>query len=573
MLLEVLMAATLVGTTVVAERLRSSIPPPRVAVERVDDAPPARGRRALARTAGRRRRGRGRRAVIEAGRRDLELARPLTVAERANAGRASLQQALEAFTTAGHTTAYGVPRVVEQTWKGTPVESIRDDFVDLVCGALLADSAVAAVEAIRVAVFAQARIAYQRWTSGGNPGDIFTTADLAIFERPWLGGVTSDFLARMLLHADFAGNAYAIRDAERDELVLLRPDWVDIVLAPRVIMRPEVISAAVAAGLEDDAAADAGMPPEGEVVGWVKLGFAYYHGGNRKCEPVVFAADEVAHFAPNPDPVATYRGASWLSPVIREVMADRAATDHKVAFFENAATPNLAVSLPREIDPDDFDLFVEKMDADHNGVENAYRTLYLGGGADVTVVGADMQQLDFKSTQGAGETRIAAAGGVGAVLAKLSEGMQGSALNAGNFGAARRLFADTTARHLWQNGAGSLEVLAPYRDSNGNADPAVRMVCDERHIPFLREDAKDVAEIQGREAETIRTLLDAGFEPKSVIAAVRSNDWTLLVHSGLFSVQLQSPAAAGAAAPAGSDPATGPAPTSTTPSTNGAQAA
>ena len=555
MLLEVMVAASACATVLLAERLRAVLPPPRVTVEGVDDVAPARalvGR-------GRRRAGRrGRRAAGSAPGRELEVAtgRPTTAAERADRPRASLQQALEAFTSAGHTTAHGVPRLVETTWKGTPVESIRDDFVDLVCGALLADSAVAAVESIRVSVFAQARIAYQRWTSGGNPGDIFTTADLAIFERPWLGGVTSDFLARMLLHADFAGNAYAIRDAERDELVLLRPDWVDIVLAPRIIVRDPLVN------------------PEGDRVGWLKLGFAYYSGGDRNCEPVVFTAEEVAHFAPDPDPVATYRGRSWLAPVVREVMADRAATDHKLAFFENAATPNLAVALPREIDPDDFDLFVEKMDADHNGVGNAYRTLYLGGGADVTVVGADMTQLDFKATQGAGETRIAAAGGVGAVLAKLSEGMQGSSLNAGNFGAARRLFADTTARHLWQNGAGSLEVLAPYRDSNGATDPAVRMVCDERHIPFLREDAKDVAEIQGREAETIRTLLDAGFEPRSVIAAVRTNDWTALVHSGLFSVQLQSPTAATAAAlPAGAGAPPSTDPPSTTPSTNGAQAA
>ena len=42
-------------------------------------------------------------------------------------------------------------------------------------------------------------------------------------------------------------------------------------------------------------------------------------------------------------------------------------------------------------------------------ISNAYETLYLGGGADVKVVGNDFRQMDLKATQGAGETRIAAA--------------------------------------------------------------------------------------------------------------------------------------------------------------------
>lgn len=532
--------------------LRSLIPPPRVRVEPIEGeivAPAAGKRRAVG---GRR----SRRHVRGTARRTAPAAKPGTdlvpAPERAlanvAAARATLAQALEVFSTTGHAPHYGIAKNVESTWSKTPVEEIRDDFVDLVCGGLMADSAVAAVEHIRVTVFAQARVAYQRWTSGGVPGDIFTTADLGIFERPWLGGTSSDLLARALLHADFAGNAYITRDDAAGELVLLRPDWVDIVLTPRVVVRDPLLN------------------PEGDRIGWAKVGYAYYFGGDRQAPPVVFTPDEVAHFAPDPDPAATYRGRSWLAPVIREVMADKAATDHKIAFFENAATPNLTVALPREIDPEEFDEFVEHMEQDHTGTDNAYKTLYLGGGADVTVVGSDFSQLDFKATQGAGETRIAAAGGVGAVLAKLSEGLQGSSLNAGNFGAARRLFADTTAALLWQNFAGSLEVLAPYVDSNGDGDPAVRMVCDTRFVSFLREDAKDVAEIQAMEATTIRQLLDAGFKPDSIVAAVNANDWTLLVHSGLYSVQLQSPttAALPAAAPATAPPSTTTPPTGAT---------
>ena len=147
-------------------------------------------------------------------------------------------------------------------------------------------------------------------------------------------------------------------------------------------------------------------------IGYKKVGYAFYQDGDRSKRAVVFLPEEVAHFAPYPDPTAHYRGMSWLTPVCREIESDKQATAHKSKFFENAATPNLAVTLPKEIDPEDFDSFVESMDRQHKGAENAYKTLYLAGGADPTVIGANFQQLDFKATQGAGETRIAAAASV-----------------------------------------------------------------------------------------------------------------------------------------------------------------
>lgn len=64
---------------------------------------------------------------------------------------------------------------------------------------------------------------------------------------------------------------------------------------------------------------------------------------------------------------------------------------------------------------------------------------------------------------------------------------------------------------------------------------------DDRDIAFLREDRKDQAEIQSMEAQTARTLVDAGWEAETVVAAIANQDWSLLKHTGLFSVQLQAP--------------------------------
>ncbi|MFB6943195.1 phage portal protein [Streptomyces sp. NPDC060286] len=357
----------------------------------------------------------------------------------------------------------------------------------------------------RQMVFSAPRFIWQR-INNGTPSALFGSQDLRILEEPWPGGTTQDLLSRVVQDADLAGNSYwTVADGE---LVRLRPDWTFIVLERR--------------------------EHRGGKLGWRRIGYVYQEPGE---EPVPLLADEVAHFAPVPDPLATYRGMSWLTPVIRETQNDNLMASHKRRFMENAATPNMVVRLAREVSPEAFAKFKAKMEANHRGVENAYKTLYLGGGADVTVVGADFQQLDFSTVQGAGETRIAAAAGVPPIIVGLSEGLKAATYS--NYGQARRRFADGTIHPLWQNAAGSFGHLV--RPPGGGASGAVRLWYDARDVPFLREDARDAADIQGVQSRTIRTLVDAGYTPESVMAAVTASDWSLLVHTGLFSVQLQAP--------------------------------
>lgn len=402
-----------------------------------------------------------------------------------------------------------------------PAEKISNNFADYVIHALFGNTVIASIERVRVAVFSEGTFQFQQIRQG-RPGDLFGDPSLSLLEHPWTGATTGDFLARLLLDADFAGNSFWTEFG--GELIRLRPDWVEIIVRPRWVNRYGEETD------EDDL--------DARQLGWIKLGYLYYEGGVQAGKkPAVFLPDQVAHFAPNPDPLATYRGMSWLTPVIREIQADTQATKHKLKFFENAATPNIAVKLPKEIAPAAFNEFVELMDAKHKGVDNAYKTLYTGGGADVTVIGADMRQLDFKITQGAGESRLASAGGVHPAIAGLSEGLQGSSLNSGNFGAARRLVADVTARPLWRNAAGSLEVLVPPPTERGPC----RLWVDTRDIAFLREDAKDAAEIIEIQARTITGLVREGFTSDSATTAVVSGNMSLLEHTGLVSVQQQRP--------------------------------
>jgi hypothetical protein len=77
---------------------------------------------------------------------------------------------------------------------------------------------------------------------------------------------------------------------------------------------------------------------------------------------------------------------------------------------------------------------------------------------------------------------------------------------------------------------------------------------DDRDIAFLRADRKDVAVIQQTQAATVASLVNAGYKPESVIKALLAEDWGLLQHTGLYSVQLQPPMPNGPPAPPASGP-------------------
>lgn len=382
-------------------------------------------------------------------------------------------------------------------------EQIENNFAAYCTQVYKANGVVFAVIAARMLLFTEARFQWQR-LEGGRPGDLFGTPELSILERPWPNGTTGELLARMEQDVSLAGNFYAVRDGGR--LRRLRPDWVEIVLSapPAQALRSDVV------------------------------GYGYHPGGIRGGDPVeVFLPEEVCHWSPIPDPDAQYRGMSWLSPVIREVQGDAAATEHKLAFFTNGAKPGLVVSLKETVNAEEFKDFIKATNEAHQGPDKAYKTLYLGGGADVTVAGTDLRQLEFRNTQGAGETRIAAAGRVPPIIVGLSEGLQAATYS--NYGQARRAFGDHWARPQWRSACAALESL--LRSPAGTT----RLWYDARDVAFLREDQKDAAEIQQIKAATIRQLVDAGYTPESVVASVEADDRALLVHSGLYSVQLQPP--------------------------------
>ncbi len=389
-------------------------------------------------------------------------------------------------------------------------ERIDSDFAGYVQGIYKRNGPVAALMFVRMYIFSEARFQFRRLRNGV-PGELFGTAALVPLEKPWAGAATPALTKRMIQHADLAGNSFTARVPGTDRLRQLRPDWVTIVSASKS---------------EPDRH---GWALDAEVIGYI-----YSPGVVGALHDTLLLPDQVAHFAPIPDPEANWRGMSWLTPVLREVSSDNAATLHKQKFFQNGASPQIIVSLDASVTPDMAQRFITLMNEQHQGVDKAYKTLYLGGGADATIVGKDLQQLDFKNTQGAGESRLAAAAGVPAAIVGFSEGLAGSSLNAGNYGQARRRLADGTMRPLWRDAAGALASIIDVPDG-------AELWYDDRDVAFLREDKRDSVEIFETEARTVGQLVREGFTTESAKAAVAAQDISLLQHTGLVSVQLQPP--------------------------------
>jgi phage portal protein BeeE len=354
----------------------------------------------------------------------------------------------------------------------------------------------------RLSLFSEAEFKFQNLTDKS----LFGTPALSVLENPWPNGSTGDLWARMEQDASHAGNSY-IRDAG-PQLERLRPDWVTI------------ISELVTEPVHDT--------QYRRVVGY------WYDpngmDGDRKA--AFYPVGEVAHYAPIPDPLATFRGMSWLTPVLREIDADTQMTDYKRAYLTNAATPNLLIKYDRKIKQESLDRLSAQLEARHGGVDNAFRTLILDEGADVTPIGHSFEQMAYAATQAAGENRIMVASRVPPIVAGVQAGLDAATYS--NYTMAMRAFADLWARPSWRLACAALTPLVQVPGGS-------KLWYDAANISALQEGEKERADTMAVLASAAMSLVAGGWTKDSIKAALAASDITLLQDSGMTSVQLQTP--------------------------------
>ena len=354
----------------------------------------------------------------------------------------------------------------------------------------------------RASIMGEARPSFQR-LEGGKPTTLFSTAELDLLKEPWVGGTWRQLIAAAEADVAACGNSYWIRNNR--ELIRLDADWVTIVSEKYEI--------------------------DGSPVGHRLIGYIVQPPAGR---PTRISPEKVAHYRPGTPVTSPFRGESWLAAVASDTSSDIELTRYKNNYLKNGAMPSMAVMYEPTLTQEQLEQFVEMFKDKFVGAMNAGKVMHFLGGRDIKTVGATLDQLAFKAVQGGGETRIAAAAGVPAAVAGFSEGLQGSSLNSGNYTATRRLFGDAKVRPL----------LGSFCEAFANivrSPEGTRLWFDDSGVSFFQEDVSDEANIRSTNASTIRTLIEAGYDPDSVVGAVTTGNFDRLTgqHSGLYSVQLQ----------------------------------
>ena len=358
----------------------------------------------------------------------------------------------------------------------------------------------------RIALFAEARFIYQRLRNS-RPADLWGSPELEVLNRPGLGMTTGDLLATWEFDRSTAGNAFAFR--WDGSLVVPDPGNVEVLV------------------VELRAAPDA-APFATEVIGYRIL------DPTNVSTALLLDVEDVAHLKGAPHPAKRYLGMSWVQAVHADVMGDDLVTRHKQKFFEHAATPNMVIQAPGELNDEQFGRLRDMVDRRYAGVNNAHKTLLLEGGATAEVVGADITNSGSLGTlQDHYESRVSMASEVPAPVLGVLLG-QNPTYN--NYETALRHFIDNWARPSWRKAA---EAFAGTTIINVPADS--RLWYDDRDIAALREDDEKRAKIRETDARTARTLIDGGYEPESVSVYLATGDPADLTHTGTLSVQLQPP--------------------------------
>ena len=357
-------------------------------------------------------------------------------------------------------------------------------------------SPVFSAHLVRLALFSEARFQFQAL----DDRHLFGTTALAKLEEPFgPDSTTGNLLARMEQDAFLAGQAYIWDAPGEDRLVRLRPDWTIIV--------SEVVR--VGGG------------------GWYRRPVGYWWEPpkgvlDRRGDGFLVPAAECVHWAPVPDPQADFRGMSPLTPVMRDIQGDDGMSRYKIRYLQNDASPNMVIKYAQKIQPGTVDAIRERTAARYGGPDNAGKTLILDQGADLTLVGNSLSQMDFANVSAVGTERILAACSVPGVLVGL-EPLRGAGRG---YQESMQKLANIWARPQWRAACGALSQIV-------NVPPGNRLWFDTSDIAALQDGEMERGQAALVRAQALLALVQAGYTHESAIAAVDSMDLSQLKAGGV----------------------------------------
>jgi phage portal protein BeeE len=344
---------------------------------------------------------------------------------------------------------------------------------------------------VRMMMLAEASFKFRRLSDK----KLYGNQDLRLLEYPWPNATAGELWARMEQSNSLDGNAFVAK-VENDELLVLP--------AKEVIIVSEVVTSS--SGIRYKRPIGYDWDPQ------------RFPGSTNRSQAQFFTVDEVAHWSPVPDPSASFRGMSWLTPVLSEVNSDNSMTSYKSQYMAHGS-PITAVKYDRPLKSETVDYLMERIASKFGGLNNAWKPLIFDQGAD-PVLSEGLDKLDFRNIQAGGELRICAAAGVSPILIGLRPADSGE-----SYQSAMRQLADMHMRPLWRSACASLEKLI------GNVPQGVQLWFDTSDIAALQAAETEKAQVTQVSAAAMLTFVQAGYTRESVISAVTSGDLTQLVES------------------------------------------
>jgi len=380
------------------------------------------------------------------------------------------------------TTSYGSP----------DREQLLPQFTDWARRAYSTNGVVFSAMLIRMLLLSEAVFQWQAL----DDKHLFGNPSLGILEHPFGDfSHSGELIVRMEQDSGLAGNAYVWNVPGADRLVRFRPDHTTIVSELVQVSGGGQYRRKVGFFVQDPVKA-----------------------AQRQDDGQFYPADEVAHWAPIPDPVAEFRGMSWLTPIVRDVAGDDGLTQYKIKYLEHSASPNLLIKYAQKLAPATIDSLRERMTARYGGVDNAFKTLILDQGADATVIGNSLQQMDFANVGSAGADRILSASMVPGVLIGL-EPLRGAGKG---YQDAMQKLANIWARPTWRSLCACLEAVCPPPSSG------TRLWFDTADIAALQDGELERGQAALVNMQALLTAHQAGYDPMSAVAALQAADWSLL---------------------------------------------
>jgi HK97 family phage portal protein len=173
-----------------------------------------------------------------------------------------------------------------------------------------------------------------------------------------------------------------------------------------------------------------------------------FSNGDGTWTPV--AKEDVVCFKwPSPDPLQPWQAMPPLQAAAADVDIDNEVTRYLRALLKNDAIPRTVITVPsdRPLSDDEYRRTKEQWRARYGG-DNRGDVAVVEGGATVSRLGLDLEELAFEALHRIPETRIAAAFRVPPIIAGVGAGLDKATY--ANYQEARKAFTQDTLVPLWR---------------------------------------------------------------------------------------------------------------------------